>query len=118
VVGPGMARNSRPARTVIAVGPCVVKTVWRVDDLRFYALQAPRKSTENAGLKWSFVLSMVLSENRFTLCPNAALRVRTMLYRFVSRQPAASASSTEQNQRVPLLIFILIWVYQRLFGWW
>ena len=44
--------------------------------------------------------------------------VRTMLYLFVSRQPAASASSTEQNQRVPLLIFILIWVYQRLVGVW
>src|ERR1700757_1454929 len=30
VVGPGMARNSRPARTVIAVLPYVMKTVWRV----------------------------------------------------------------------------------------
>jgi hypothetical protein len=38
-------------------------------------------------------------------------------YRFVSRQPAASASSTEQNQRVPLLTFILICAYQRLVGW-
>jgi hypothetical protein len=38
-------------------------------------------------------------------------------YLLVSRQPASSASSTEQNQRVPLLIFILIWVYQRLVGW-
>lgn len=28
--GPGMARNSRPARTVIFVCPYVVKTVWRV----------------------------------------------------------------------------------------
>ncbi len=37
-------------------------------------------------------------------------------YRLVSRQPAASASSTEQNQRVPLLICILIWAYQRLLG--
>ena len=37
-------------------------------------------------------------------------------YRRVSRQPAASASSTEQNQRVPLLIFILICAYQRLVG--
>jgi hypothetical protein len=37
-------------------------------------------------------------------------------YRLVSRQPAASASSTEQNQRVPLAIFILICVYQRLVG--
>ena len=37
-------------------------------------------------------------------------------YRRVSRQPAASASSTEQNQRVPLVIFILIWAYQRLVG--
>ena len=35
-------------------------------------------------------------------------------YLRVSRQPAASASSTEQNQRVPLLICILIWEYQRL----
>jgi hypothetical protein len=39
-----------------------------------------------------------------------------MLYRLVSRQPAASASSTEQNQRVPLLTCILIWAYQRLLG--
>ena len=37
-------------------------------------------------------------------------------YRRVSRQPAASASSTEQNQRVPLLIFIWILAYQRLEG--
>jgi hypothetical protein len=85
-------------------------TVWRVAFSRFYALGALKKSSENAGLKWFFVLSMVLSDNRFTL-------FRTMLYRLVSRQPAASASSTEQNQRVPLLIFILIWVYQRLVGW-
>ncbi|OIQ71460.1 hypothetical protein GALL_469240 [mine drainage metagenome] len=38
------------------------------------------------------------------------------IYRRVSRQPAASASSTEQNQRVPLLIFISIFAYQRLLG--
>jgi hypothetical protein len=44
--------------------------------------------------------------------------IRTGFYLFVSRQPAASASSTEQNQRVPLLILILIWVYQRLVGVW
>jgi hypothetical protein len=37
-------------------------------------------------------------------------------YRLVSRQPARSASSVEQNQRVPLAICILIWAYQRLFG--
>ena len=37
-------------------------------------------------------------------------------YRRVSRQPAAWASSTEQNQRVPLLIFIWILAYQRLAG--
>ena len=37
--------------------------------------------------------------------------------RLVSRQPAASASSTEQNQRVPLEIFIWIFAYQRLVGW-
>ena len=37
-------------------------------------------------------------------------------YRLVSRQPAASASSTEQNQRVPLLILISIFLYQRLVG--
>jgi hypothetical protein len=37
-------------------------------------------------------------------------------YRRVSRQPAASASSTEQNQRVPLLIFISILAYHRLVG--
>ena len=43
---------------------------------------------------------------------------RKAVYLRVSRQPAASASSTEQNQRVPLLIFILIWVYQRLVGVW
>jgi len=36
--------------------------------------------------------------------------------RLVSRQPAASASSTEQNQRVPLEIFISIFAYQRLVG--
>src|SRR5437773_1867124 len=38
--------------------------------------------------------------------------------RRVSRQPAASASSTEQNQRVPLEMFIWIFAYQRLVGWW
>jgi hypothetical protein len=38
--------------------------------------------------------------------------------RLVSRQPAASASSTEQNQRVPLAIFIWIFAYQRLVGLW
>jgi hypothetical protein len=38
------------------------------------------------------------------------------IYRLVSRQPAASASSTEQNQRVPLVIFISILAYQRLVG--
>jgi hypothetical protein len=38
-------------------------------------------------------------------------------YRRVSRQPAASASSTEQNQRVPFEIFISIFAYQRLVGW-
>ena len=37
--------------------------------------------------------------------------------RRVSRQPAVSASSTEQNQRVPLEIFISIFAYQRLVGW-
>jgi hypothetical protein len=37
-------------------------------------------------------------------------------YRLVSRQPAASASSVEQNQRVPLLICIWIFAYQRLVG--
>jgi hypothetical protein len=39
-----------------------------------------------------------------------------MPYRLVSRHPAASASSTEQNQRVPFVIFILICAYQRLAG--
>ena len=43
---------------------------------------------------------------------------RSKIYRRVSRQPAASASSTEQNQRVPLLIFISILAYQRLVGLW
>jgi hypothetical protein len=43
---------------------------------------------------------------------------RKRSYRRVSRQPAASASSVEQNQRVPLLIVILICRYQRLLGWW
>ncbi len=37
-------------------------------------------------------------------------------YLLVSRQPAASASSTEQNQRVPLATFIWIFAYQRLVG--
>ena len=37
-------------------------------------------------------------------------------YLRVSRQPAASASSTEQNQRVPLATFIWIFAYQRLVG--
>jgi hypothetical protein len=41
---------------------------------------------------------------------------RKAVYLLVSRQPAASASSTEQNQRVPLAICILIWEYQRLVG--
>jgi hypothetical protein len=42
--------------------------------------------------------------------------MRIMLYRLVSRQPARSASSTEQNQRVPFETCILIWAYQRLLG--
>ena len=42
--------------------------------------------------------------------------VAQQLYRRVSRQPAASASSVEQNQRVPLTIVILICAYQRLVG--
>src|ERR1700733_14026870 len=44
--------------------------------------------------------------------------MRPRTYLRVSRQPAASASSTEQNQRVPLLIFISILAYQRLEGVW
>ena len=48
---------------------------------------------------------------------HAAVAPISLTYRFVSRHPAASASSTEQNQRVPLLICILIWAYQRLVGW-
>jgi hypothetical protein len=44
--------------------------------------------------------------------------VKKSTYLLVSRQPAASASSTEQNQRVPLLICILIWAYQRLLVVW
>jgi hypothetical protein len=47
---------------------------------------------------------------------NPALAQGKSGYRLVSRQPAASASSTEQNQRVPLLICILICAYQRLVG--
>jgi hypothetical protein len=66
-----------------------LRTGWWVAESYFYALLRCKKSTQNAGLG----------------------------YLLVSRQPAASASSTEQNQRVPLLIFILIWVYQRLVGW-
>ena len=50
------------------------------------------------------------------LSPQAG-RGKKVCYRLVSRQPAASASSTEQNQRVPLLIFISIFAYQRLVGW-
>ena len=46
----------------------------------------------------------------------ALISLEKKAYRFVSRQPAASASSTEQNQRVPLDILILIWAYQRLVG--
>jgi hypothetical protein len=51
-------------------------------------------------------------------CFVAALLAMTEkgIYRLVSRQPAASASSTEQNQRVPLLICIWIFAYQRLVG--
>src|SRR3982074_1211219 len=51
-------------------------------------------------------------------CFVAALLAMTEkgIYRLVSRQPAASASSTEQNQRVPLLICIWIFAYQRLGG--
>src|SRR4051795_3370214 len=48
----------------------------------------------------------------------SSLAHREIVYRLVSRQPAASASSTEQNQRVPLEIFISIFAYQRLVGWW
>ena len=39
-----------------------------------------------------------------------------MLYRSVSRKPAASASCNEQNQREPYAIYIMIWAYQRLVG--
>jgi hypothetical protein len=46
------------------------------------------------------------------------MRPPAQRYRRVSRQPAASASSTEQNQRVPFEIFISIFAYQRLVGLW
>jgi len=49
---------------------------------------------------------------------SAKLVPRFPVYLRVSRQPAASASSTEQNQRVPLLICILICEYQRLVVVW
>src|SRR3954463_9761400 len=90
LVGPGMARNSRPARTVIAVGPCCLRTGWWVADSHFYAALRCKKRPEK--------------------------RRSDVGYLLVSRQPASSASSTEQNQRVPLLIFILICAYQRLVG--
>jgi hypothetical protein len=48
--------------------------------------------------------------------PDSGARLRQN-YRRVSLHPAASASSTEQNQRVPLEIFISIFAYQRLVGW-
>ena len=50
-----------------------------------------------------------------SLAPLDAERLKKN-YRRVSRQPAASASSTEQNQRVPFEIFISIFAYQRLVG--
>ena len=58
----------------------------------------------------------------FSFCKNSTSprkrgEVKKNSYRRVSRQPAASASSTEQNQRVPFEIFISIFAYQRLVGW-
>src|ERR1700730_11978275 len=94
VVGPGMARNSRPARTTIVIFPSWYDgTCWHgravsVDTANSVAAFYAGGSEEESG------------------------------YLLVSRQPAASASSTEQNQRVPLLMCIWIFAYQRLWGVW
>src|SRR4051794_29289693 len=87
LVGPGIARNSRPARTTIAGFPC-----WRDGTCRAVAAD-----TASA----AFYADRSKEESGYLL---------------VSRQPAASASSTEQNQRVPLATFIWIFAYQRLVG--
>src|SRR4051812_38531384 len=44
VVGPGMARNSRPARTVIFICPYVVKTVGASSNHAFTRRRHPRKA--------------------------------------------------------------------------
>ena len=78
------------------------------------------------GSWWSGITSWCVGSARCILSPRAERggfdagrgyeRNQRSHYRRVSRQPAASASSTEQNQRVPLSIFMLIRAYQRLVG--
>src|ERR1700680_3525595 len=98
VVGPGIARNSRPARTVIVGFPC----------------SCDRPCCRGRG--WD-ANRQVLGVLRGRARDEKRLEhASIMLYRLVSRQPAASASSTEQNQRVPFATCILIWAYQRLLG--
>jgi len=67
--------------------------------------------------KWidRYPLTRITSVDVIRPLPASGARLKN--YRRVSRQPAASASSTEQNQRVPFEIFISIFAYQRLVGW-
>src|SRR5713226_10326946 len=133
VVGPGIARNSRPARTVIVVLPCWCDGLLRgstrtrtegVGSARgFYAGWMAKKSARSVLIEseprlYFLFLTCFLHTNRHPprIALAAGFRSKTR-YRLVSRQPAASASSTEQNQRVPFEICILIFAYQRLVGW-
>ena len=96
VVGPGIARNSRPARTIIVVCSLLVR----------------RPYWHGLGGNQSALLGGIYAARGID---GRGMETR-LIVSLVSRQPAASASSTEQNQRVPLLICILICAYQRLVG--
>src|ERR1700676_960940 len=130
VVGPGIARNSRPARSVIFLIPC-----WCAlgrDAAKWQEIQAgtpwyrikpvlARSESDQAIQPFLVVLDclpepVIARAFARPVGPSPVRRSKESDYRRVSRQPAASASSTEQNQRVPLLIFILICAYQRLVG--
>src|SRR4051812_42425958 len=103
LVGPGIARNSRPARTTISLF-LVLRSPDERSDIR--ERKSARERSRGRCARPGYVRSAFY----------AGGGQEESGYLLVSRQPAASASSTEQNQRVPLATFIWIFAYQRLVG--
>src|SRR5664279_1200919 len=120
--GPGDRQKFPPGANDHFVVPCGF--VWRRDAGEWREIQA--SLARFTGVASSFETPAeggLLRMRSSTLMARSAATPRVSNheatkspYRLVSRQPAASASSTEQNQRVPLLTCILIWAYQRLVG--